>query len=75
MYGDYMAKNGNRVIPRDRSFSGDIDVVIYHRTLGKMFVQIHSSGFKIVKFIEPMPVEGLKAVEPKLYDQLNRVPA
>lgn len=74
VYGDYMAKEGGGVKERNRSLSG-IDVVIYHRTLGKMFEQIQSSGFKIKKFVEPLPVKELKSVDPKLYEQLNRVPA
>ena len=52
----------------------DAEITVYHRTFSKMIEQILASGFGIEKVVEPQPADGMKTVDPAIYEQLTRIP-
>jgi len=73
IYGDYLAADGNGV-KQVKGILADGEVVVFHRTFGKMVEQILSSGFTVEKVVEPQPTEGMRAADPAIYEQLTRIP-
>ncbi|HVC36564.1 MAG TPA: class I SAM-dependent methyltransferase [Candidatus Dormibacteraeota bacterium] len=73
VYGDYLAAKSNGVKPV-RGIVADVELTVYHRTFSKMVEQILASGFGIEKVVEPQPTDGMKAVDPAIYEQLTRIP-
>ncbi len=73
LYGDYLAADSDGTKEINGNL-GDMEIVIYHRTIGKMIEQILASGFSIERLVEPLPAEELKNVRKEKYDQLRRIP-
>jgi len=69
IYGDYYKE---RLID-DRWF-GDFDVSYYHRSLEAVMRDIIQSGFQIVDFLEPKPIEAVKKIDPAFYEIHQRLP-
>lgn len=73
VYGDYLAKEGGGIKPIKGSL-GNIEIVFFHRTFGKMVEQILAAGFSIERVIEPQPTEGMRDINPGMYEQLTKIP-
>lgn len=73
VYGDYLAADGDGVKPV-KGILADGEITVYHRTFSKMVEQILASGFSIEKVVEPQPTDGMKEVDPAIYEQLTRIP-
>ena len=74
IFGDYLAAEGKGVRPI-KGIVGDVEVTVFHRTFSKMLEQIQASGFQVVRMVEPQPTEGMKDVDPAMYEQLTRIPS
>jgi len=74
VYGDYLAADSNGV-KRVTGILADAEITVFHRPVSKMVEQILASGFTIEKLIEPQPADGLKDVDPAIYEQLKRIPS
>ena len=57
----------------DRWF-GDFDVSYYHRSMEAVMKDITQSGFQIVDFLEPKPIEEVKKIDPEFYEIHQRLP-
>lgn len=73
VYGDYLAAEGNGV-KRVTGILADAEITVFHRTFAKMIEEILASGFSIEKLVEPQPTEGMRTVNPAVYEQLTRIP-
>lgn len=73
IFGDYLASESEGVKPVGATL-GTIDVIVYHRTFGRMIEQILASGFSIERVVEPQPTSGMKETNPDMYEQLSRIP-
>ena len=71
VFGNYLVPESDGVAPIKGVMGGAVEVVFYHRTFSKMLEQIHASGFKIERLVEPQPVEG----DPDHYEQLTKIPS
>jgi len=74
VYGDYLAADTNGVKPVT-GILADAEITVFHRPVSKMVEEILASGFVIEKLIEPLPTDGLKDVDPAIYEQLRRIPS
>ena len=74
VYGDYLAADSNGVKPVS-AILADSEITVFHRPASKMVEEILASGFTIEKLVEPLPADGLKDVDPAIYEQLRRIPS
>jgi ubiquinone/menaquinone biosynthesis C-methylase UbiE len=74
VYGDYLVPDGDGVQPVTGRLA-DAEITVFHRTFSKMIEQILASGFSIERMIEPQPTEGMKSIDPAIYEQLTRIPS
>lgn len=74
VYGDYLATESDGVKKIDGTFADEYRVQYYHRTFGKMIAEINTSGFRIKKLIEPVPLEEMKQQNPEHYKQVLQQP-
>jgi ubiquinone/menaquinone biosynthesis C-methylase UbiE len=74
VYGDYLAADSNGVKPVT-GILADSEITVFHRPISKMIEEILASSFNIEKLVEPQPAEGLKNVDPAIYEQLRRIPS
>jgi len=73
-YGNYMSVKSGGVKPRSSTIGDDKLVYSYHRTFSNMLNSILSSGLKIVKVVEPIPVPKMKNENPEHYKQVLAIP-
>jgi SAM-dependent methyltransferase len=69
IYGDYFKE----CLIDDRWF-GDFDVSYYHRSMEAVMKDICRSGFQIIDFLEPKPVEAVRDIDPAFYEIHQRLP-
>ena len=50
------------------------DVSFYRRSLTEIFASLHEAGFRLTKFVEPLPTEDLRAARPDSYESLMALP-
>jgi ubiquinone/menaquinone biosynthesis C-methylase UbiE len=74
VYGDYLAFKSDGLKPVEGTLA-TVEVTVYHRPISKMIEQIRAAGFIIEKMIEPQPTEGMKDVDPAIYEQLTKIPS
>ncbi len=72
-FGDYLANEGKGVKPVGGTL-GTIDVIVYHRTFGKMIEEVLTSGFSIERVVEPQPTTEMQQANPDMFEQLSRIP-
>lgn len=58
----------------DETWFGDFDVSFYHRPFDSIINAIIKSGFQIVSFMEPQPLEEMKKRDPKFYRTCSMIP-
>lgn len=73
IFGDYLVVKDGGIKPIEGTL-GDMEVVVYHRTFGKMIEQIRSAGFIIEKVVEPQPTPDMQQANPDMFEQLSRIP-
>jgi ubiquinone/menaquinone biosynthesis C-methylase UbiE len=74
IYGDYMASETEGT-KRIVGGLANVEVVTYHQTFAKMIQYITTSGFKIEKLVEPLPLERMKEYSAFNYNKLMKIPA
>jgi len=70
IYGDYYSE----ILIDDAWFDGEFEISYYHRPFESMFRDIIASGFRLVDYVEPRPVESSSEYDRYLYEVHSRIP-
>lgn len=69
LYGNYLEERKIHGM-----FQGEFSVQFYHKTIGRMTDEFIQSGFRLVKIVEPKPIQSAKHEHPKFYETAFRYP-